>query len=70
MSDASKPVDRRAVLAGAGGVGALAAVASLLPGRPATPPVTQAQAAKPAPDADAGYRLTEHVKQYYRTTRI
>jgi hypothetical protein len=26
--------------------------------------------AKPAPDTSSGYRLTEHVKRYYSSTRI
>ena len=30
----------------------------------------QLASAKPAPDGSAGYRLTEHVKQYYKTARI
>ena len=70
MGDVKNPVDRRAMLAGAGAVGALAAAATLLPGSPPATPVANAGAAKAAPDGAAGYRLTEHVKQYYQTTRI
>ena len=59
-------LNRRTVFAGAGAVGALAAVASVLPNaREAAP------AAAPADKAEtsAGYRLSEHVKQYYATAR-
>ncbi len=70
MSDAKNPVDRRAMLAGAGAVGALAAAAALLPVKQAAGVATELASAKPVPDTSAGYRLTEHVKQYYKTTRI
>ena len=70
MGNARNPVDRRAMLAGAGAVGALAAAATLLPGKQAADAVATAASAKPASDTAAGYRLTEHVKQYYKTTRI
>ncbi len=66
----SKPVDRRTLLAGAGAVGALAAAATLHPGSPLAGAVAGVQGAKALPDTAAGYRLTEHVKQYYQTTRI
>ncbi len=70
MRDPTKAADRRVVLAGAGGIGALAAAAALLPG--AQPPATPAVApdAPPASDTAAGYRLTEHIKRYYASTRI
>ena len=60
---------RRTVLAGAGTAGALAAAAALIPSRePAGNPV--ADTVTTASDDGAGYRLTEHVKQYYRTARV
>jgi hypothetical protein len=57
---------RRFLLAlGAGGAGAAAAAVAAAPAAIATPD-------KPAPAAAAtsGYRETEHVRDYYRTTRI
>lgn len=61
--------DRRAVLAGAGAVGALAGAAATLPLGPRT-----AGSAEPVADAAAdgrpGYRLTEHVQRYYQTARV
>jgi hypothetical protein len=59
-------LNRRTVFAGAGAAGALAAAASLLPNaREAAP------AAAPADKAEqsGGYRLSEHVKQYYASAR-
>ena len=70
MGDARNPVDRRAMLAGAGAVGALAAAATLLPGRHDTGTAAKLASAKSVPDGSAGYRLTDHVKQYYKTARI
>lgn len=68
MSSSPNRLSRRTVFTGAGAVGAIAAVASLLPsGRPeAEAPV---QAARPAPTRGGGYSLSDHVKQYYKTTR-
>lgn len=61
-------LSRRTLFAGAGTVGAVAAVTSLLP---AGQPAQQAtQELKPAPEKGGGYQLTEHVKQYYQTTRL
>jgi len=67
MKKPSSPlVGRRAVFAGAGAAGALAAAATLLPD------VREAAPASPAgakPDPTGGYRLSEHVKQYYASAR-
>ena len=61
------PLPRRALLAGAGAAGAAVVAAKLLP---AAPPVAEAAAApKSVPDTSGGYRLSEHVKRYYATTR-
>ncbi|MBX9959432.1 MAG: hypothetical protein K2R93_19660 [Gemmatimonadaceae bacterium] len=61
-------LSRRTLFAGAGTVGAVAAVASLLPA--AQPAEQAAQELKPAPNKGGGYQLTEHVKHYYQTTRL
>ena len=65
---ASASLSRRTVFAGAGAVGALAAVAAVTRLQPAAAPV--AQATLPAADAAGGYQLTEHVKRYYQTARV
>jgi hypothetical protein len=68
MSQAPSKLSRRTLFAGAGTAGAVAVVASLLP---AAQPVEQAsKELKPAPEKGGGYQLTEHVKQYYQTTRL
>jgi hypothetical protein len=69
MRDPKQTVGRRTMLAGVGTVGALTAAAALLP--TAQQPVAGAAApAKPEADTATGYRLTEHVKRYYQTTRV
>lgn len=67
----SEPValKRRSFFAGATTVGAVAAVAALLP----TTPVPSADVAEPQrtpPARGGGYALSDHVKQYYQTTRV
>jgi hypothetical protein len=61
-------LSRRTLFAGASTVGALAAAATLIPRAPVEE--TAAVAAKPAPTKGGGYSLSDHVKQYYQTTRI
>ena len=65
---AANPLSRRRLFAGASGLGAVAAVASLVPLVGADSPA--APALKPAPLKGGGYTLSEHVKQYYKTTLI
>jgi hypothetical protein len=61
---------RRALFAGAGAAG-LAAAAGLTAGAgdpaPIDPAITKPRT---PPPRGGGYALTEHVKHYYRTTRI
>jgi hypothetical protein len=64
-----QPVGRRNLLAGAGTVGALAAAATVLPLSQQSPADAKTGARQPL-DTDGGYRLTEHIKRYYRSTRI
>jgi hypothetical protein len=64
----SPTLSRRRMFAGAGGVGALAAVAAVLPSvKTEAPAEVQAAAAD---DKDGTYRVTEHVKRYYQTARV
>lgn len=63
-----KGLNRRTLFAGASTVGALAAAATLIPGAPADD--TAAAEPRPAPARGGGYSLSDHVKQYYQTTRI
>jgi len=50
---------------GAGGAGAVVTAASALPGASAAQIATTAPA-----DQDSAYRVTEHVRDYYRTAKI
>ncbi len=69
MPSFTDKLSRRTVFAGAGAVGAIAAIAKLLP---SGAPEAQAleQVAKPMPSRGGGYTLSEHVKQYYKTTWV
>jgi len=60
---------RRGFMIGAGTAGAAAAAVATLPTlQPA--PVPVAQPLQPVPEKGGGYQLSEHVKRYYKTTRI
>ena len=68
MSQPRNTLSRRTLFAGAATLGAIAATASLVPGVSpieATPVVP-----KVMPDKGGGYTLSEHVKQYYKTTLV
>jgi hypothetical protein len=69
MSQPKSKLSRRSLFAGAGTAGAVAAAATLLPGvvreTAATPEIKKAP-----PTRGGGYQLTEHVKQYYKTTLV
>jgi hypothetical protein len=62
-------VNRRTLFAGATTVGALAAVAALLPSTPTAEPQAEAVPKAP-PERGGGYALSDHVKQYYQTARV
>lgn len=66
-SQDSATLSRRRMFAGAGGVGALAAVAAVLPMTKAEAPAT---VVAEADSKEGGYQLTEHVKRYYQTARV
>jgi hypothetical protein len=67
--DGRANLKRRTLFAGASTVGALAAAATLLP-RVAPEEAATVAAPKPAPTKGGGYSLSDHVKQYYQTTRL
>lgn len=68
MSQPKSKLSRRTLFAGAGTAGALAAAATLLPG--ALREADETPQAKEPPAKGGGYQLTEHVKQYYKSTLI
>jgi hypothetical protein len=68
--EASAALTRRRVFAGAGTVGALAAVAAVLPKADDTGAKSAPASAPPEPEQGGGYRVTQHVLHYYRTARV
>lgn len=66
--DGQTRLNRRTLFAGASTVGALAAAATLIPRVPTE--AVSAAVPRPAPEKGGGYSLSEHVKQYYKTTLI
>jgi hypothetical protein len=69
MSESQKPSRRGFMLGAAVAGAATAAVVTLPKGEPETT-TPAAQENPPAPEKGGGYRLSEHVKQYYKTTLI
>lgn len=68
MQESQSKPSRRGFFFGAAITGAAAAAVIALPGAPSLQAVTEAP--KPAPEKGGGYSLSEHVKRYYKTTRI
>ena len=67
MQNSQPKASRRGFFLTASGVGAAVASATWLK----TPaPTTAAELPKPAPSNGGGYTLSEHVKQYYKTTLV
>jgi hypothetical protein len=68
MTQTTPKLSRRTLFAGASTVGALAAVATVLPkvSNQAAPVAVK----PPPPERGGGYHLSEHVKRYYKTTMV
>ncbi len=69
MSENKPKASRRGFFVGAATVGAAAAAVTALP-KVTGSATDEAAGAKPAPAKGGGYSLSEHVKQYYKTTLI
>jgi len=67
MSDKQPKASRRGFFLAASVAGATAASATWLKSQ--TPTATL-DVQKPAPEKGGGYSLSDHVKQYYKTTRV
>jgi hypothetical protein len=67
MSQPTSKLSRRTLFAGAGTVGAAAAAVAILPAA-----VRETAPAEPRakPENGGGYHLSDHVKQYYKTTLV
>lgn len=69
MSEGQKKPSRRGFMLGAAVAGAATAAVVALPKTDeGSTPVTESE--PPKPEKGGGYRLSEHVKQYYKTTLI
>lgn len=68
MSSKTSALSRRSLFSGAATVGVVAAATAVLPGvvKQAAPVATSL----PKPTRGGGYTLSEHVQQYYKTTRV
>jgi hypothetical protein len=66
MHAPKRRLSRRSLFVGAGAAGTVAATAALLPTQPGKTEV----AAEPPPERGGGYRLSEHVKRYYKSTLV
>lgn len=62
-------LSRRSLFAGASAVGAAAAVVAVAP-RMSVPSQAEPAPQAPRPERGGGYSLSEHVKHYYKTTRL
>jgi len=69
MSESQPKPSRRGFMLGAAVAGAATAAVATLP-KTAVPEVPVADTAPPAPEKGGGYRVSEHVKRYYRTTQV
>jgi hypothetical protein len=69
MSEGQSKPSRRGFMLGAAVAGAATAAVVTLP-KIDTPEAPAADQNPPAPDKGGGYRLTEHVKRYYKTTLV
>ena len=68
MQESQPKPSRRGFFFGAAASGAAAAVIVALPGAPSIEAALEVP--KPAPEKGGGYSLSEHVKRYYKTTRL
>jgi len=67
MSDKQAKASRRGFFLAASAAGAAAASATWMKSKA---PTESLDAPKPAPERGGGYSLSDHVKQYYKTTRV
>jgi hypothetical protein len=70
MSESKPKPSRRGFMLGAAVAGAATAAVVALPKVEGEQEAPTADKTPPAPANGGGYRLTEHVKQYYKTTLI
>jgi hypothetical protein len=69
MSEGQTKPSRRGFMLGAAVAGAATAAVVTLPKIP-TPETPVSEPNPPAPENGGGYRVSEHVKRYYKTTLV
>ncbi|MBC5781814.1 twin-arginine translocation signal domain-containing protein [Ramlibacter sp. USB13] len=69
MSESQAKPSRRGFVLGAAVAGAATAAVATLP-KTVTPELPVAETTPPAPANGGGYRVSEHVKRYYKTTQV
>jgi hypothetical protein len=69
MSDSQAKPSRRGFMLGAAVAGAATAAVVTLP-KSSSPEAPLTEAQPPTPENGGGYRVTEHVKRYYKTTLV
>ena len=69
MSESQPKPSRRGFIMGAAVAGAATAAVVTRP-KTSAPDATVTENQPPAPKNGGGYRLTEHVKRYYKTTLV
>jgi len=69
MSESQTKPSRRGFVLGAAVAGAATVAVVTLPKSP-VPELPVAEKNPPAPEGGGGYRLSEHVKRYYKTTLV
>jgi len=69
MSESHAKRSRRGFMLSAAVAGTAAAAVASLPKTPA-PELPAAEVQPPAPENGGGYRVSEHVKRYYRTAQV
>lgn len=70
MQESQPKPSRRGFFFGAAATGAAAAAVVALPRITGAPAAEAVELPRPAPERGGGYSLSEHVKRYYKTTRI
>lgn len=70
MSERQSKPSRRGFMWGAAVAGAATAAVVTLPKAPGLDATPVAEPQPPAPENGGGYRVTEHVQRYYKTTRV
>lgn len=70
MQERQPSPTRRRLFAGAATLGAAAATVAVLPQMAIDAAPAAAPEPRPLPERGGGYHLSDHVKHYYKTTRL